>query len=53
MSYIKTETDGHVLIITLDRSDARNAFNLAMSEEMESIIDRYEEDIVCAVRGPL
>ncbi|WP_407474882.1 crotonase/enoyl-CoA hydratase family protein [Sulfitobacter sp. PM12] len=51
MSYIKTETDGHVLIITLDRPDARNAFNLAMSEELEAIIDRYENDIElrCAI----
>lgn len=51
MSYIKTETDGHVLIITLDREEARNAFNLPMAQEMEAIIDRYEAetDLRCAI----
>jgi enoyl-CoA hydratase len=44
MSYIQTETRDHVLIITLNRPEARNAFNLEMAEEMESIIDRYEAD---------
>lgn len=44
MSYIKTETRGPILIITLDRPDARNAFNRAMAEEMERIIDGYEAD---------
>jgi enoyl-CoA hydratase len=44
MSYIETETRGHVLLITLNRPEARNAFNRAMAQEMESIIDRYEED---------
>jgi enoyl-CoA hydratase len=48
---IKTETRGHVLIITLDRAEARNAFNLAMAQEMEAIIDNYEADIAlrCAI----
>lgn len=45
MSYIKTETRGAILIITLDRPDARNAFNRAMAEEMERIIDAYEADV--------
>lgn len=45
MTYIETETRGHVLVITLNRPEARNAFNRAMAEEMEAIVDRYEEDI--------
>lgn len=45
MSYIQTETRDHVLIITLNRPEARNAFNREMAEEMEAIVDRYEEDI--------
>lgn len=51
MSYIKTETRGHVLLITLDREEARNAFNLAMAEQMERIIDDYEKDteLRCAI----
>ncbi len=51
MAYIKTETVNHTLIITLDRLESRNAFNKAMSEEMEAIIDAYEEDknLRCAI----
>lgn len=51
MSFIKTETRGPILIITLDRPEARNAFNRAMAQEMEAIVDGYEADIGlrCAV----
>ena len=51
MSFIKTETRDHVLIITLDRPEARNAFNRAMANEMESIVDSYEADanLRCAI----
>lgn len=51
MSFIKTEIRGHVLIITLDRLETRNAFNRAMADEMEAIIDRYEADVTlrCAI----
>ena len=45
MSFIQTETRDHVLIITLNRPEARNAFNREMAEEMEAIVDRYEEDV--------
>lgn len=44
MSRIQTETRGHVLIVTLNRPEARNAFNRAMAMEMEAIVDRYESD---------
>src|SRR6202022_3201778 len=44
MSLILTETRGHVLIVTLNRPEARNAFNRAMAVEMETIVDAYEAD---------
>ena len=44
MSTIQTETRGHVLVITLNRPEARNAFNLEMAQRMEAAIDRYEAD---------
>ncbi len=44
MAFIETETREHVLIITLNRPEARNAFNRAMAMEMEAVIDRYETD---------
>jgi enoyl-CoA hydratase len=44
MSFIQTETRGHVLVITLNRPEARNAFNRAMADQMQAIIDGYEVD---------
>jgi enoyl-CoA hydratase len=44
MAYIQTETRGHVLVITLNRPEARNAFNKPMADEMQAIMDRYEAD---------
>lgn len=44
MSYLLTETRGHTLVITLNRPEARNAFNAPMAAEMEAIVDRYEDD---------
>lgn len=41
---IKTEIQGHVLIITLNRPEARNAFNLAMATRMEEVLDSYDND---------
>lgn len=45
MSFIQTEKRGHVLIITLNRPQARNAFNRAMAEDMALILDHYEAGI--------
>jgi enoyl-CoA hydratase len=42
---IETETRGHVLVITLNRPQARNAFNLEMAEQMEAVLDAYEADV--------
>ena len=44
MAYIETETRDHILVITLNRPEARNAFNRDMAEEMSAIIDAYEDD---------
>ena len=44
MSYVQSEIRGHILVITLNRPEARNAFNAEMAAEMEAIIDRYEAD---------
>ena len=42
---IEIETRGHVLVITLNRPEARNAFNREMAEQMEAILDAYEADV--------
>lgn len=42
--FIETETRDHTLIIRLNRPEARNAFNRAMAEELEAILDGYEND---------
>lgn len=43
--YIRTAVvDDHVLVITIDRTEARNAFNLAMALQMEKVIDQFEDD---------
>ncbi|WP_342132378.1 crotonase/enoyl-CoA hydratase family protein [Hydrogenophaga sp. OTU3427] len=57
MSFIETRTDGPILIVTLNRPDARNAFDKAMADDMEAVMDRYESSselraaILCA-KGP-
>ncbi len=44
-SHIRTEViDDHVLVITLDRPEARNSFNLAMALQMEQVIDQFDQD---------
>lgn len=47
--YIQTEQHGPVLVIRLNRPDARNAFNKAMAMEMSAIIDSYDAD--CDLRA--
>jgi enoyl-CoA hydratase len=43
--YFRTETaDQRVLVITIDRPEARNAFTSAMACQLEAIIDRYDAD---------
>ena len=42
MAHIHTEMHGHVLVVTLNRPEARNAFDRAMAETMEAVMDDYE-----------
>jgi enoyl-CoA hydratase len=43
--YFRTETvDQRILVITIDRPEARNAFNSAMARQLEAIVDRYDAD---------
>jgi len=39
-----TETRGHVLVLTLNRPEAKNAFNAALSQALSDALDRFEED---------
>ncbi|WP_119727512.1 crotonase/enoyl-CoA hydratase family protein [Thermomonospora amylolytica] len=41
---IRTERRGHVLLVTVDRPEARNAFDRATSEEMEAAMDLLDGD---------
>jgi enoyl-CoA hydratase len=41
---ILTERRGHVLVITINRPEARNAFDGATAAAMEAAIDRFDED---------
>lgn len=54
-SYIRTEVvDDHIFVVTLNRPEARNAFNGEMSAQMEAAMDRYADDSalwVCIIRG--
>ncbi len=40
---ILTERHGHVLVITINRPEARNAFDRATSEQMHAAMDRLDE----------
>lgn len=40
---------GNVLMITIDRVDARNAFDLATAQQMEAALDRLDEDMSVSV----
>lgn len=39
-----TQTHGHVLVLTLNRPEAKNAFNAAMSQALSDALDRFEAD---------
>lgn len=53
--YIRTEViDEHILVVTMNRPEARNAFNGDMSAQMQAAMDRYADDAslwVCIIRG--
>src|SRR3954462_573450 len=39
-----SETRGNVLILTLNRPHAKNAFNAALSQALSDALDRFDED---------
>jgi enoyl-CoA hydratase len=41
---ILTEARGHVLLVTINRPESRNAFDGATAAAMEAAMDRFEED---------
>lgn len=41
---ILTETDGSVAIITLNRPDALNAFNMQLMDELTDAVNKFEKD---------
>ncbi len=41
---ILTETRGHVLLVTINRPEARNSFDGATASAMEAAMDRFEAD---------
>lgn len=44
-NYLQFEViDEHIFVITLDRPEARNAFNGAMAQQLEALIDRFDDD---------
>jgi enoyl-CoA hydratase len=44
-SYVRSDVvDGHIFVVTLDRPEARNAFNGAMARQLEALVDRFDED---------
>jgi len=43
-SVLLTEQRGHVTILTLNRPEAKNAFNAALSEALSDALDRFDED---------
>ena len=44
-----TETRGNVLLLTLNRPHARNAFDAALSQALSDALDRFEEDVALSV----
>ncbi|HWM08915.1 MAG TPA: crotonase/enoyl-CoA hydratase family protein [Solirubrobacteraceae bacterium] len=44
MTPVRAEPDGDVLVVTIDRPEARNAVNLAVAEGIAAAVDRLDED---------
>ena len=44
MAFVRSERDGHLLVVTIDRPDVRNAMHRAATDEMDAIWDAYERD---------
>ncbi len=41
---LKTSVSGGVVVVTLNRPDARNALNIALTRSLDRQLDRYEAD---------
>jgi enoyl-CoA hydratase len=41
---VRAEADGELLVVTIDRPDARNAVNLAVAEGIAAAMDRLDDD---------
>jgi enoyl-CoA hydratase len=51
---LRSEVREQVLILTLNRPEAKNAFNAALSQALSAALDRFEEDAalrVCVLTG--
>jgi enoyl-CoA hydratase len=44
MSAVRVEADGEVLVVTIDRPEARNAVNLAVAQGIAAALDRLDGD---------
>jgi len=44
MSFCRVERDGHVLVVTLDRPEVRNALHRAASDELDQVWAAFEAD---------
>jgi dehydration protein DpgD len=44
MEFCRVEREGHRLVVTLDRPDARNALHRAASDELDQVWSMYESD---------
>lgn len=41
---VRYEQEGHVVVLTIDRPEARNAVSPAVAQQMEASLDRFEAD---------
>lgn len=44
MEFCRVERDGHLLVVTLDRPELRNALHRAASDELDQVWTQYETD---------
>ena len=44
MAFCRVEREGHLLVVTIDRPEVRNALHRAASDELDEIWTGYERD---------
>jgi dehydration protein DpgD len=49
MGFCRVERDGHLLVVTIDRPEVRNALHRAATDELDEVWARYERDPVLRV----